>query len=540
MEKIIKEYDLTDGGIDAASEAIGQFLAQAHVAKREALQVRLAMEEALLNYRERNAAQRFSLCLQRRLRSIRVEAAIPGESLDPFREGNEPAEGGAMLSGMMANMGLAPLWQYRDGTNRVLFTPKPERKQSPMASMGIAVGLAVVLGLLGQFLPGEVRGVITGKIIDPIFGTFMGLLSAVAGPMIFLSVTWGICCIGDTATFGRIGKRMVSHFVLMTFLLTAVGSAVMLPLFPVTAGGGSAFDPSELMEMVLDIVPDNFFTPFTEGNPLQIIFVAVLIGIAVLILGEKVSVAATFIEQANYVVQLIMGAVSAMVPVFVFGSILNMLLSDDLAVLLHSYKILPAMAAGYVLIMLVYVVWVCLKNRVRPGVILKKTLPTFLVGLSTASSVAAYPTNVACCEEDLGIDPKIIRFGVPLGQVVFMPGASVMFMAAALSMAEVYDVTISLSWLLTALFITAVLAIAAPPVPGSTLTCYTLLFVQLGVPAEAVAITTALNVVLEFTATAVDLFVLQMGLTVVGGSLDMLDGDTLRRGGRKPAKAGRA
>ena len=121
-----------------------------------------------------------------------------------------------------------------------------------------------------------------------------------------------------------------------------------------------------------------------------------------------------------------------------------------------------------------------------------------------------------------------------------MPGASVMFMAAALSMAEVYDVTISLSWLLTALFITAVLAIAAPPVPGSTLTCYTLLFVQLGVPAEAVAITTALNVVLEFTATAVDLFVLQMGLTVVGGSLDMLDGDTLRRGGRKPAKAGRA
>ncbi len=540
MEKTVREYDLTDGGIDAASEAIDQFLAQAKVAKREALRVRLAMEEALLCYRGRHTAERATLRLQRRLRSIRVEAAIPGERLDPFREGNDLDEGGAMLSSMMANMGLAPLWQYRDGVNRILFTPKREKRQSFIASMAAAVILAVVLGLLGQLLPDGLRAGITDGVITPVFNTFMGLLSAVAGPMIFLSVAWGICCIGDTATLGRIGKRMVTHFVLMTFLLTAAGGAAMLPLFSVSAGGGAAFDPSELRDMVLDIIPDNFFTPFTEGNPLQIIFVAVLVGIALLVLGEKVSVAATFIEQANYVVQLIMGAVSTLVPVFVFGSILNMLLSDSFSALVRSYKVVLALGLSLLTVTLIYLVLVCVRLRVRPGVLLKKIMPTFLLGLSTASSVAAYSTNVECCEKDLGIDPRLIRFGVPLGQVVFMPGAAVTLLAAALGMAEVYGVTISPSWLLTALFITAVLAIAAPPVPGSALTCYTLLFVQLGVPAEAVAITTALNVVLEFTSTAVNLFGLQMALTLVGNSLDMLDADALRRDGREAAESKRA
>lgn len=56
---------------------------------------------------------------------------------------------------------------------------------------------------------------------------------------------------------------------------------------------------------------------------------------------------------------------------------------------------------------------------------MKKVAPTFLIGLSTASSAAAYSTNVECCEKQLGIDRQIINFGIPLGQVVFMPGAAV-------------------------------------------------------------------------------------------------------------------
>lgn len=525
MENTQEKYELTGPGIDAASEAAYDFLTAARVERRDALRVQLALEEALLRYRDEGTAQAFTLRCRRRFRAPRVELMLSGPSLDPLTEPDSPDSGA--LTGMMAQMGLAPLWHYKDGTNLVLFTPK-RKKRSLMASLAAALVLAVVLGMLCRLLPETVRLVLADQLVTPLFNTFMGLLTAVSGPMIFLSVTWGICCIGDVASFGRIGKRMIAKFILYTVLLSAVAGAVMLPFFPLAAGGGRAFDPSELRDMVLDIVPANFFTPFTEGNPLQIIFVAVLIGVALLLLGEKVSVAATFVEQSNYVVQLIMEAVSSLVPVFVFGSVFRMLLGDGFQSMAQAYKIIPAIVLSTAVLMACSLAIVCLRWKVGPMTVLKKTMPTFLIGLTTASSVAAYPTNLDCCEKRLGIDDKITRFGIPLGQVIYMPGAALLFLAAGLCMAEIYDVPITPAFLLTAFFICVMLAIAAPPVPGSALTCYTLLFTQLGVPMEAVAIMTALNVILEFLATASDLFCLQLALTDLGGELEMLDVDTLR------------
>ena len=525
MENKEERYELTGSGIDAAGEAAYDFLTAAKVERKNALRVRLALEEALLRYRDEGTAEGFTLRCRRRFRAPRVELSLSGPSLDPLAEQDEPNSGA--LTGMMAQMGLAPLWQYKDGTNRILFTPK-RKKRSLMGSLAAALVLAVALGYLCRFLPEAVRLVLADKLVTPVFDTFMGLLTAISGPMIFLSVTWGICCIGDVASFGRIGKRMIAKFILLTVLLSVVAGAVVLPFFPIAAGGGQAFDPSELMDMVLDIVPSNFFTPFTEGNPLQIIFVAVLIGIALLLLGEKVSVAATFIEEFNYMVQLIMEAVSSLVPVFVFCSVFNMFLGDGFRLLARSYKIVPVVVLGMGVVMVCCLALVCLRWKVGPVTVLKTTMPTFLIGLSTASSVAAYPTNHECCERQLGIDEKITRFGIPLGQVIYMPGAAVLHLVAGLCMAETYGVAITPAWLLTALFISVMLAIAAPPVPGSALTCFTLLFTQLGIPMEAVAIMTALNVILEFLATALNLFGLQMALTDLGGSLEMLDMDTLR------------
>ena len=525
MENVEEKYALTGPGIDAAGEAAYEFLTADKVERKDALRVRLALEEALLRYRDEGTAEGFTLRCRRRFRAPRVELNVPGPSLDPLAEPDRPDSGA--LTGMMAQMGLAPLWQYKDGVNRVLFTPK-RKKRSLMVSLAIALVLAVALGYLCRLLPEAARLALSDKLVSPLFNTFVGLLTAVSGPMIFLSVTWGICCIGDMVSFGRIGKRMIAKFILYTVIFTVIAGAAVVPFFSIAAGGGQTFDPTELMDMVLDIVPANFFTPFTEGNPLQIIFVAVLIGMALLVLGEKVSVTATFVEQSNYVVQLIMEAISTLVPVFVFGSVFKMFLGDEFRLLAQSYKIILIMVLGTAVVMVCNLALVCVRWKVRPMTILKKTMPTFLIGLSTASAVAAYPTNQNCCERQLGISEKITRFGIPLGQVIYMPGASVLFLVGGLCMAETYGVAITPAWLLTLLFISVMLAIAAPPVPGAALTCYTLLFTQLGMPMEAVAIMTALNVILEFVATALNLFCLQMALTDLGGSLDMLDMDTLR------------
>lgn len=515
---------LSNENIDTRIKEAERFLSEANVDGRDVIRIRLAMEEALLNYQKLlGETESFSLRCVKRLGRLRIELSVPGARYDPFAG----EEGDEILRGILAGMGIAPVWQYKNGANQIIFTPR-RRKPSQILLLTAAVVSAAVCGGLCTLLPESIRSFLSVQLVAPIFNAFMGLLTAIAGPMIFLSVVWGVYSIGDTATLSKVGKRMILRFLLMSFLLTLLAGAAMLPFFPLAGSGGSSFDFSQLLQMVLDIVPGNFFTPFTEANPLQIIFVAVVIGLAMLVLGAKTSTVAAFVEQSNSVVQLIMEAVSGMIPFFVFGSIFNLILSGSISMLLQSSKLLPIMLLGHVLVCAVYLLLVCARKRVSLPVFAKKVAPTFLIGLSTASSAAAYSTNVECCEKKLGIDRQIINFGIPLGQVVFMPGASVIFLSAGLCMAEVYGVPISPTWLISALLITVVLAVAAPPVPGGALTCYTMLFLQLDIPSEAVAITIALNVILEFFGTAVDLFCLQAELVELAGSLDRLDVETLR------------
>lgn len=291
-------------------------------------------------------------------------------------------------------------------------------KPSQVLTLLASILLAVVCGLLGLLLPEEARIFLSQDLVSPLFNTFMGLLTAVAGPMIFLSVSWGIYSIGDTATLGRIGSRMIGRFLVISLLVGVGMLGLFLPFFSLSGSGNASFNLRELLEMVLDIVPGNFFTPFTEGNLLQIIFVAVLIGLALLVLGSKTTVAASFIEQSNYIVQLIMEGISALVPLFVFGSIFTMILNKNFAALAGAYKWPLLVLLGEAALVAIYLLAVSIRKKVGVGTLAKKLFPTFLICLSTASSSAAFSTNVETCEKDLGIDRRIVNFGIPLGQGV--------------------------------------------------------------------------------------------------------------------------
>ena len=525
---MMEKLKLNNENIAQTSSLAEKTLGEWGVDARNIIQIRLAVEETLLKYQEAFGVEAvFAQKYIKRLNRIRLELFLPGERVDPFDTGEE--EQSQVLRGLLANMGVAPAWQYKNGENLILFTPK-KKKRSQMASLALSVILAFLCGGVCSFLPESVRAFLANEIISPVFNRFMGLLSAIAGPMVFLSIVWGIYGIGDLAAMGRIGKRMIGRFMGMTVLLTLPVCVAAMPFFSFKTGDGGKFDFSELFQMVLDIVPGNFFTPFTEGNPMQIIFVAVLIGIAMLILGNKATVAAAFVEQSNYIIQLIMEAVSSFVPVFVFGSILNMALGNNFSIFLPAYKVVLVMLMlmGDAILLAAYLVLVCTRRKVQLGVLLKKMTPTFLIALTTASSSAAFGVNMECCEKDLGIDRRIVNFGIPFGQVIFMPGVSVMFLAVGFCMAEIYGVTVSPAWLATAVLIAIVLAVAAPPIPGGALTCYTILFAQLKIPMEAVAVTIALNVILEFITTAVNLFCLQAELVELSAGLDMLDVGKLR------------
>lgn len=521
------KYELNNRNIDAASDAVTNFLTDAKVDSKDIHRIRLSVEEILLKYSDRLGENKtFDLVTSKRLRTLRIELSVSGESFDPFIEDDENGVG--ILHSLLLSLGLAPVWRYKNGKNIITFTAK-KKKMPQILQLGIAILAAVALGGICYLLPQNVSAFITEEVITPVFNTFMGLLSAISGPIIFLSVVWGILGIGDMSTFGKIGKKMIGRFLIVSVAVGMVGTAICGLFFKISATGETAFAFSDLYEMILDIVPGNLLTPFTEGNSLQIIFIAIIVGLAMLILGNHIPTVTSFIEQANSVMQLIMSAVSAFIPFFVFGSVLNMIVGNNFSAVAKSYKLILVMLLADIILMICYLFTVSVRKRVSPMGLLKKTMPTFVIGLTTASSVAAYQTNIACCEKKLGIEKRIIDIGIPLGQVIFMPGAIVLFLCAAFGMAENYGVAITPIWMLTAFIISVVLAIAASPVPGAALTCYTILFMQLGIPSVAVAVVITLNVILEFVTTAVDLFCLQTELVELSGSLKVLDIDCLRK-----------
>lgn len=523
---IMAKFELNLTNIDKASQTVTDFLSNEKVAPKEVQRIRLSVEEILLKYFDSAGdGVNFEVITSKRFRTLKIELAVAGDSIDPFADGEGE---GTILNNLLANLGLAPTWRYRNGKNIITFTAKKQRKMSQISQLGIAILAAIALGCICLMLPDKVSTFISASLVTPLFDTFMGLLSAIAGPIIFLSVAWGICGIGDMATFGKIGKKMIGRFLLVSVIVGAVMTALFALFFKTSASGGAAFEFSDLYEMILDIIPDNLFSPFIEGNSLQIIFIAIIVGLTMLFLGNRIPIMMSAIDQLNMVMQTIMSAVSSFIPFFVFGSIFNMIVGGNLLSVAESYKLIVVMLLGDLVLMAAYLFLVSVRKKVTPLTLFKKLMPTYIIGLTTASAVAAYQTNISTCEKKLGIDKKLIDIGIPLGQVIFMPGAIVLFVAAAFGMAETYGVAITPIWMFTVFIICVILAIAAPPVPGAALTCYTILFMQLGIPTEAIAVVIALNVILEFVATAVNLFCLQTELVELSGSLQTLKTEVLR------------
>lgn len=520
-----ENYTLSNEGIDALVTRLSDCAAGYVKARKELLRITLALEESLLKYQEHFGAEReVSLQLDLRRRRMRFRVSVSGESRNPFAEDEEYSE---ILDRLSGGQGLTLQWEYKDGQNLLGFTFKKERKLSFLAQMLISVALALGASFLCALLPDAVSELIAVDIVQPVYETFIGLISFISGPLVLLSVTWGVFSIGDVSELSRIGKRMILRFLLMMLFLGVITLAVTLLFYGVTMDSGSGFDGRELYAMILDIVPDNLLAPILNGNTLQIIFIAVIIGIAMLILADKTTVAAQFVEQTNYIVQFIMEFISKLIPAFVFMSVFELFMSGGASILIGSYKMLISLLVAAALNLLIYITILGVRRKVDPSLLLKKMFSTFAIAITTASSAAAFANNVETCEKRLGIDRRVVNIGVPLGQTIFMPATTIIFFCIATYLAEYYGVEISSSWMVSLLLVSIILAIAAPPVPGGALACYTLIVAQTGLPADAIAMFCALGVIPDFIATATNLSLLQMELVELASSLNMLDSDVL-------------
>ena len=523
-----KEYKLNAAACDEISKEISDFCVRQHADGKDVLRYRLSAEESLLNWIDKGCeGNTLRLKAGKKMFSPYVLIEMDGPQTDPEMEQSE--EVGDYCNIILINLNQKPAYSYASGVNSLYYRIK-KKSMSQFRLLCLVAALSIIVGVIGVLIiPDSIRMMILESIIYPVYDTFFNILGCIAGPMIFLSVAWGIYGIGDVETLGAIGRTMMLSF-LRYVAIAAAGCAVFFPVLGnhFTSSSNQVSQLKAILEMILGIFPSTINEPFSTGNTLQIIFLAVVIGIALLYMQKQTREIAIAIGQINALVNFLMSLISRLVPFVIFMVIVSLIWSGDLSVITSVWKFMAVFLVALIGIALMYLLMTSAHLKVKPAVLIRKSLPTFLVALTSASSAAAFGTNVETCEKQYGIDPSLVSFGVPLGIVVHKPTTAAYNLIIVMYFASVYHVQCTPAWLLLAVFICVVVAVSAPPIPGGGAAAYTILFLQLGIPAEALAVALTLDIIADFLMTSFDMFTLQMALINISTRMKRIDKDILR------------
>ena len=527
METNKKTYVLSMIACDEVREFVSEFCAETGLNRKDSLRYMLAIEDCMLHWLYGGCeGAEFVVHVGRYFRTPFVMLELEGPKDDPGEKQEE--EFGPYCNNILANLGLEPQFSYVHGRNRVLFR-MARKPLNQLAVLGIMLVCALVVGFLGMLLPDNVRQTILEGAIQPLYKTFFSMLTCIAGPMIFLSVAWGIYGIGDVEALGTIGKRLMLRFLRIVFLSACAVTPIFLiigPGFSDSSGGEGRL--SKIVDMVVAIVPTNIVDPFSSGNTLQIIFLSIAVSVALLYLGQRAKGVAEGIDQLNALAGFLMTAVSKLVPFVIFLVVVNMIWSGTIDQAGDMWKLIVAAFASEAAITIVYLLFTCWRQRVGIGVLMKKCLPTLMIALTTASSMAAFDPSVETCEKKFGIDGSLTGFGLPLSIVMLKPICAAYFLVISFFFAGMYNVSCDPIWVVMAIIVSCILAIAMPPVPGGGAAVFTMLFAQLGIPAEALPLALAVEMLCDFFVTAFEQLCRLYTLVNVSSELDMIEMETLR------------
>ncbi|MBQ3417146.1 MAG: cation:dicarboxylase symporter family transporter [Ruminococcus sp.] len=529
MEKTIQDkFELTAEKIDCYVEQTGDLLDKEKIDSKDALRLRLLLEETILKYRDALSEKAVaSLRFSRFFGTFRISLRVKGESFDPFSEENSSET--SVMGSLLANSeSLNQAWRYRGDANLVTFTVARKRRVSQLVTilLGIVIGAAVGT-LLTAILP-DTAPVIAERIITPLTNAFTGLLCVMATIMCFGAIVLGIVRLGDISTFSNIGRRMIRSFLLVAFILTLVNTAWMVPGMTFGMSSQISIDFYDFFDILIDFVPNNILSPILEFNSVHIIIIGVMFGIVMLKMGKKADPLTEIFDEVNTVAILSNSSLNHFISVYVGLMVCGLIMSGQLAVIASFWKLFLIVVAGELFTLIVYTLVVCIRLKVSVRTYLHKLLPPFMISLSSANVGAAFVTTIDTLIGPLGVDADFAPLSYNLGTILFRPGYCIVFTACSLFTADMYGVEVTWAWLLAAFLLSFILSVATPPVLGGTTVCFSILFSQLGIKAEALAVIISVNAIFEFLTVAVNNYCLQSQIVLLGNSFGKLDHDRLR------------
>ena len=522
------KFQLHAEEIDRTMDELNAMLSEELIDRKDALRLRFLLEETMLKYRdtcseEATASLRFS----RAFGAFRVSLKVQGDSYDPFYEEN-PSSGTVMGSLLANSDSLTRAWKYRNGSNMVTFTLMRKRKVSQILAILIGLAVGTGAGFLINAVQPQLSSDIATRIVTPLTNTFTGLLCVMATLMCFGSITLGIVRLGDISTFSTVGKKTIRSFLLVAFLLTLVNIIWMVPGINFGHTSNMSIDFFDFFDILISFVPNNILTPILEFNSVHIIIIGTMFGIAMLHMQQKADRLTEIFDEVNTVAILSNSYLNKFIPVYVGLMVCGQILTGQIAVMSGFLKLLLMVAGAELVTIAAYTAFVCIKLKVNVRHYVHKLLPSFMISLSSANVGAAFSTTIDTLIGPLGVDANFAPLAYNLGGILFRPGYCIVFTACSVFAAGMCGIEVTWSWLLATFLLSFVLSVATPQVVGGTTVCFSILFSQLGLKAEALSVIISINAVFEFLTVAVNNYCLQSQIVLLGDSLGKLDRKKLR------------
>ena len=390
--------------------------------------------------------------------------------------------------------------------------------------------IGMVLGILYGLIASNIGWVdFTNDWIKPWGVIFVNLLKLIAVPLVFASLVKGVASLSDISRLSRIGGKTIAFYLSSTIIAVTIGLLIVNLASP-----GANFDRDTIelsagsqegasakitaaqgvkergpLQFVVELIPTNIFeSASNNSNMLQIIFFAILFGIAMVMLPkDKTVYVKGFFDGINDIILQIVDLIMMAAPYGVFallaGLIVDFGASATLFIALAKYS-LTVIIGLLIMIFLVYPLILRIFTKMKYKDFFRGIMPAQMLAFSTSSSAATLPVTMERCEDHLGVSEEVSSFVLPLGATINMDGTSLYQAVAAVFIAQVFGIELNLSQQLTIVLTATLASIGAAAVPGAGMVMLVIVLGAINIPVEGLALIFGVDRILDMLRTVVN------------------------------------
>ena len=396
---------------------------------------------------------------------------------------------------------------------------KEKKKIGLTTKIFIALILGAIVGIaLNMFASNVdfVQNILVNGVFYVVGQGFIRLMQMLVVPLVFCSLICGATAIGDSKTLGKVGVKIIGFYIFTTMMAVAVAVGVGLLIRPgigldmslvqTAEVSTSTTEPVSFAETLLNIIPKNPFSSLANGEMLQVIVFALIIGVILAKLQDKTQLVTNFFQQGNDIMMEMTMMVMGLAPIGVFCLIAKTFAGLGFSAMVPMFKYMGAvLLALFIQCCGVYQILLALFTRLNPFRFLKKFAPVMGFAFSTATSNATIPMNIDTLEEKVGVNRRISSFTIPLGATINMDGTSIMQGVAVVFVAQAFGIHLSPADYLTVIATATLASIGTAGVPSVGLVTLAMVFDSVGLPVAGIGLIMGIDRILDMARTAVNI-----------------------------------